>query len=301
MFKHILVPLDGSKMAEAALPAAAFLSGRFNSSVTLFHVIEKNAPGEIHGQSHLKDAGEAEVYLTDTVRRTFAGDVHTDFHVHATESDNVAESIVGHAHELESDLIVMCSHGRGWALHMLLGSIAQRVVSKGDLPVLIAHPGKDGGAQPFSCDTVLLPLDGDIDHEKALPVSMELAKVCNASLNLAMVVPGFGELSGEKAAASRFLPGTMTRILELSAENAKEYLKASLETIHGNGLVAEGRVLRGDPASALDSASRDMRADLIVMATHGKSAMDAFWAGSVTHKLSGLSRIPLLLIPIRKD
>ena len=59
MFKHILVPLDGSMLAQAALPAAAYLSGKFNASVTLVHIIEKNAPREIHGQPHLRDAAEA--------------------------------------------------------------------------------------------------------------------------------------------------------------------------------------------------------------------------------------------------
>ena len=59
MFKHILVPLDGSSLAEAALPAAVSLAHTFKAPVTLLHVIEQDAPTEIHQYRHLTEAGEA--------------------------------------------------------------------------------------------------------------------------------------------------------------------------------------------------------------------------------------------------
>lgn len=300
MFKHILVPLDGSRMAEAALPATAFLSRKFKAIVTLFHAIERNAPREVHGQPHLKDAGEAMAYLRDTARRALPEDVRVDFHVHTTEVDNVAESIVEHANELDHDVIIMCSHGRGKALHLLLGSIAQKVISKGSLPVLVIHPGKDENVPEFSCQALLLPLDGNPDHAQALPVSKELARACGAVLHLAMVVPSFGDLSGEGAVTSRFLPGTTSKILEMSVQNADEYLHAQVEALRSQGFEASAHVLRGDPAAVIDESARQLQVDLIIMATHGKSGMDAFWSGSVTHKVSSRSRVPLLLIPVEK-
>jgi nucleotide-binding universal stress UspA family protein len=163
--------LDGSKMAEAALPAAAFLAQTFASRVTLIHVVERNAPREVHGQSHLKDAAEAAAYLGELAKWTFAKGITVDFHVHESEVDNVAGSIVAHADELKHDLVVMCSHGRGKSLHLFLGSIAQRVIGLGSLPVLITHPDQQGGAPPFSCRNILVPLDGDPDHAQALPVA----------------------------------------------------------------------------------------------------------------------------------
>ena len=60
MFKHLLVPLDGSPLAEAALPAAAYLAQKLGASVTLLHVIEQDAPQEIHGERHLTDPDEAQ-------------------------------------------------------------------------------------------------------------------------------------------------------------------------------------------------------------------------------------------------
>lgn len=300
MFKHILVPLDGSGMAEAALPAAVFFAAKFDAVITLFHVIERNAPHEIHGQPHLKDAVEATAYLQAVAQRAFPAGARVDFHVHTAEVDNVAESIVAHADELHHDMIVMCSHGRGKALHLLLGSIAQKVIAKGRLPVLVTRPGGRGGATAFSCRELLLPLDGDPDHEEALPVSKELAKGCGAVLHLAMVVPSFGALSGESAVASRFLPGTMARMLEMSVPRAEEYLRAQAEALRGQNVEADAHVLRGDPAVALDEFSRQLQSDLVIMATHGTSGMNALWEGSVAHKVISRSSVPLLLIRVEK-
>ncbi len=336
--KHILVPLDGSTMAEAALPAAVYLCGILNAAVTLFHVIEKDAPGEVHGQRHLSAPSEAEAYLEEVSRRAFqreltfpgqmgqaerAGQVEragqaapegqlapkgarVDFHVHTAKTENVAASISEHAGELGCDLIVMCSHGRGRALHLLLGSIAQKVTAEGDIPVLLIRPGEAGGKKKekppvFSCRTLLLPLDGDPEHEQAIPVAGELARACGSVLHMAVVVPDFDTLSGQSAIAGRFLPGTMSEILEMSAQDAEEYIRAQLETLRGQGIEAEARVLRGDPATVIDDFARRVQAGLIVMATHGKPAMDAFWDGSVPHRVSGLSRVPLLLVPVKKS
>ena len=301
MFRHILVPLDGSRMAEAALPAAAFLAAKFDAVVTLVHVVEKNAPSEIHGQSHLTNAAEAEAYLRDTARRAFPVGVRSDFHVHTAEVDNVAESIEAHADELDHDMIVMCSHGRGRALHLFLGSIAQKIIAMGQRPVLVTRPDKSKDVPEFSCKSLLLPLDGEEDHAQALPVSKELARVCGAMIHLAVVIPGFGDLSGHSAVTSRFLPGTISKILEISVQNADEYLQELLTELRSQGFEAGAHVLRGDPATVIYDSARQLQSDLIVMATHGKSGMTAFWSGSVTNKVSSISSIPLLLIPVRKS
>ena len=301
LFKHILVPLDGSGLAESALPAAAYLSSKLDARVTLFHVIEKDAPGEIHGQRHLRDAGEAERYLREVSTRTFPPGTRVDLHVHTAEAENVASSITEHAGELGPDLIVMCSHGRGGALHLLFGSIAHKVISKGYIPVLVTRPGAAAEALPeFSCNTLLLPIDEDPEHAQAIPVAAELAKACVGGLHLAMVVPDYESLSGESAVMSRFLPGTMTEILEMSVHDAEAYLQTEVKKLEGRDIKVIAHVLRGDPAVVIDEFARKLRAGLIIMATHGKSAMDAFWDSSVPHKVSSLSKVPLLLVPVKK-
>ena len=300
MFKHILVPLDGSTLAEAALPAAALLAQKFGATVTLIHVIEKNAPQEVHGQAHLRNAAEATVYLTEVSRRCVPAGIPVDTHVHTAEVSDVASSIVEHAGELTHDLIVMCTHGRGRALRLLLGSIAQKVVALGSLPVLIIRPDEKGNTASFSCTALLVPLDGGEDHEQALPVARALAQACGAALHLALVIPSFGTLSGPMTVTSRLLPGTTARMLELSAEEADVYLAAQMATLKRDGFSGSAQVRRGDPAHAIADSARELQADAIVLATHGKSGMEAFWTGSVAHKVCSHCNVPLLLVPIAK-
>ena len=112
MFKHLLVPLDGSAPAEAALPAAAFLAARCAARVTLLHIIELDAPATIHGARHLHQREEAAAYLEDIRTRAFPAGAAVACHVHEAAMADVAHGIVEHEGELAPDLIVMCAHGR---------------------------------------------------------------------------------------------------------------------------------------------------------------------------------------------
>lgn len=298
MFKHILVPLDGSRMAESALPAAAFLAERLHAHVTLMHVVERNAPSAVHGQAHLGSAQAAATYLDEVSRQAFPPGIRVECHVHTAEVDNVARSIVEHGEELGHDLVIMCSHGRGQALHLFLGSIAQKVIAADSRPVLITHPDSQGEPAAFSCRNILVPLDGDPEHAQALPVSKELARACTASLHLAMVVPRFANLSGDMTITGRMLPGTTSRMLDMARQDAEAYSRGLAEELRGQGLAASAYVLRGDPAQTIVKAASRAPIDLIVLATHGKTGMEAFWAGSVTNKICSQSTVPLLLVPV---
>jgi nucleotide-binding universal stress UspA family protein len=301
MFKHILVPLDGSRMAESAVPAAAFLAGMLHARVTLIHVIEKNAPSAVHGQTHLSSAQDAAAYLDEVSREGFPQEIRVDYHVHTAEVENVALSIVEHADELEYDLVIMCSHGRGRALHLFLGSIAQKVIAGDSRPVLITHPDEKGEPLAFSCRNILVPLDGNSEHAQSLPTSKELARACKASLHLAMVVPRFSSLSGDMTVTGRMLPGTTSRMLDMALQDAEAYSAALVEELHDQGFAASAHVLRGDPAKIIVEAANRAPIDLIVLATHGKTGMEAFWAGSVTNKVCSQSNVPLLLVPVTQQ
>lgn len=301
MFRHILVPIDGSLMAESALPAAAFLAEKLQARVTLMHVVEKNPPDAVHGQPHLKHAQDAERYLHEVAKRYFPYPIRVDCHVHTNEVDDVAGSIVAHVDELAHDLVVMCSHGRGAALHLFLGSIAQSVIARGSKPVLITHPNAEGKPPAFLCRHMLVPLDDDPEHAKALPLTKDLARACGATLHLTTVVPDLATLSGEKAVASRMLPRTTSRVLELATQDAGKYIRGLEQGLRQEGFEACGHVLRGDPAGVIVEAAERAKIDVIVIGTHGKTGMDAFWAGSVAHRVCSQSKVPLLLIPVGKS
>ncbi len=298
MFKHILVPLDGSRLAEAALPVVAALATTLGASVTLIHVIERDAPSEVHSDRHLTDADEAAAYLAEVAGRALPTQVAVDTHVHTNEVRDVARSIVEHADELNPDLIVMCTHGRSGLRDVLLGSIAQQVISHGHTPVLLITP-HDRGVGSFECRQVLVPLDGDPEHELGLPVAVKLAQALGAALHLLMVIPTLETLKGERAATGRMLPGAMRAMLDLNEQGGKDYLARQLAAIEATGLSLSGEVARGKVVANIVEAAARVHADLIVIGTHGKAGMDAFWSGSVTPRLSGRSDIPLLLVPLR--
>ena len=108
-------------------------------------------------------------------------------------------------------------------------------------------------------------------------------------------------LSGDDAMASRVLPGTTSRLLELSTQDSESYLHPLARKLLDEGFEASAHVLRGDPAKVIMDAALKARIDLMVLATHGKTGMDAFWAGSVAHKICSQSKVPLLLIPVTKN
>ena len=179
-----------------------------------------------------------------------------------------------------------------------MGSIAQTIIGLGSIPVLIIHPDATGALPEFSCRTILVPLDHDPDHGQALSIAKELAGKFGAALHLSMVIELFTTLSGVRAVTSRLLPGTTSRLLEISARNGEKFVRQCLGELLDQGYNASADVLRGDPAGVIVKSARANNADLIVLATHGKSGMEAFLAGSFSHKLCSLSITPLLLIPV---
>lgn len=300
MFARLLVPLDGSRMAESALPAAAYLAERCGAALTLVHILERRAPRRIHGERHLTAAEEAKQYLSAIRAGAFPGDARIGLHVHETEEGNVARSIVEHAKELESDLVIMVTHGHKRLDHLLFGTIAQQVIALGETPVLILHPAARKPRAPVPWRTILVPLDGNPEHEQGVPTARRLAELCAATVRLVMSVPTYGTLSGSAATRSRFAPAATSALLEMACEDAEEYLQRQAEKLRREGGRVSTLVLRGDPAAEISQAAEQLAADLIVMGTHGRVGSDAFWSGSVTPAVFNRTRVPLLLVPVAR-
>ena len=298
MFKHLLVPLDGSPLAETALPAAGYLTKTLPASVTLLHLVERRAPAEVHHARHLRTADEAQAYLAEVRQRIFPKNLPVECHVHTTEISDVPRSIAEHAAELTGDLIVMCTHGRGHARRWLFGSIAQKVIALSQTPLLLIPPQPDHAAIAFQCDRIVVPLDGNPDHEPGLRVAAELAQACRAAVHLLLVIPKLDQLKGEKAATGKLLPRTMTALLDMSEVNAEAYLREHILALQKSGLVVTAEVARGDAAAAIVGGARRTNASLIALGTHGKTGLDAFWSGSLTPTLADRSPVPMLLVHV---
>jgi nucleotide-binding universal stress UspA family protein len=292
-----LVPLDGSELAESVLPAAVHLARATGARLTLLHVLEHNPPEEVHGQRHITTADEGMHYLAATAA-TLPGGLPVDVHVHPNQEHNIPRSIAEHAGELGVDLILICTHGRSNLRRWLFGSVAQQVIALGDTPLLVIYPSHIPQGQGFVCRRILTPLDGDPDHEAGLAVALDLAQACAAALHLVVVVPTRTTLSGEGSASAILLPATTAALLDISRQAAAEYLQRQASKASARGIAVTTEVQRGEPAATIAEAAQTVHADLIVMATHGKTHTDAFWSGSVTPRVSSKTRRPLLLVPV---
>ena len=301
MFKRLLVPLDGSQLAEAVLPPAAFLAERLHATIILFHAVEQDAPATVHGQHHLLTAVEAEIYISGLGTRLVQQGLTVETNVHPFKETDVTRSIIEHVSELNADLIVLCAHGRGGLRDVFVGSIAQKVIQLGTTPVFFVRPEVTSPDAPYTCRKILVPLDGTAIHEPALPIATEIAQACDASLRLLTIVPTSGTLSAERAATGLLLPTTMVALLDLAQRGAVEYLESVTTRLLTEGIPATAQVARGDTAPAIVEIAAREQADLIVMATHGRGSVDAFWSGSVTPKVLAKAPAPVLLVRVHGE
>jgi nucleotide-binding universal stress UspA family protein len=296
--KHLLIPLDGSRLAESAIPYGVALAKALGARVTLFHVLEERPPQDIHGEHHLIGEEEACKYL-GKLSDIFPPEVEVESHVHTEKVRNVARSIADHIGEFSADLIVMCAHGEGGFRDLMVGGIAQQVISRAKTPVLLIQPQEDQQPDvPAEMNCFLVALDGEPDHEQGLPMAEKLARKLGASLELLTVVPTLGTLRAESAAAGRLLPGTTTAMLDMTESYARDHLQNLADRLKSEDLKTGVNIVRGDPAVQVLAVAQSTGCDLVVLGTHGRSGMGAFWAGSVASKIVSAAHQPLLLVPV---
>jgi nucleotide-binding universal stress UspA family protein len=301
MFKNLLIPLDGSAMAESVLPVAAELASRFKAGIILIHVIEKDAPQKIHGESHLTEPAQAQLYLDRIKMNVFGPEQKVETHVHTAEIKNVAGSIVNHLGEFGNDLVIMCSHGRGGARDLLFGSIAQQVVALGTVPLLLFPSGLAQQQSLSDWRRILVPLSADQQHAASIPVAINLARTLRASLHLLQVIPTYGKLSGDWIATSRFLPSTTDHLLDEIEDEGMEYLKIYKQELEQQGLDVNTAILRGEPVELISQMVAQNDIDLMVLGTHGTVGTEAFWTGSIMPRICASCKIPLLLVPLDRS
>ena len=299
MFSRILVPLDGSRLAEAALPVAERLAAAFGATVVLLHVVERGAHPTIHGNRHFTDQATAEDYLQRLADDLGSRGVSTTIHVHGEPEGDVAASIALHGSDESAELIVLCTHGSGGVRNLLWGSIAQQVLHRGVTPVLLVRVPPGGvPASVFAPKTVLVPLDATAASEAALAPAMALAVKLGARLHIAMVVPTLSTLRGERAATAILSPLATGAILDLEQAQAERYLDQLSEKLAATGITIETEVRRGDAVSELAGEAVEHDVGLVVASTHGRAGLETIWTGSVVARLLARTAAPVLLLRI---
>jgi nucleotide-binding universal stress UspA family protein len=182
--------------------------------------------------------------------------------------------------------------------HGLFGNVAQNVIALGSTPVLLIPTPAAADDADFACQRLLVPLDGNADHEQGLAAAEQLAADVGANVLLLLVIPTWRDLAPAQLVTSRMLPATTVELLDATLDPAQSYLDAKTAEMKDKGCAVTTRVVRGEPVSAIVDAARDFAADLIVLGTHGKTHLDAFWSGSVTPQLARKAQLPLLLVPV---
>lgn len=298
MIEHILVALDGTSLAEAALPHTRLLAKLLGARVTLLHVLEPVPPPLVHGERHLTKPAEAEEYLAAIAQQLTTAGIPCAVHVHSEDVTRVAGGIVAHEEELKPDLIIMCTHGPGKLERLLRGSLAQQVVALGQTPLLLTNPGYLAPEQPVLLRRILVALDGDERHEGGYALACSLAAASQARLHLLSVVPELSSLAGRRASQLRYLPGASWFLQRMNLEKLRIYLGRLLAKAEQQGIEVAGEIKYGKVPRTICSMAEDTDADLIVLATHGKAGAQAFWANSTAAQVQGQTVRPLLLVPV---
>jgi len=296
VFKHLLVPLDGSAAAEQAAWVAAGIAERAAARITLLHVIEQAPPSRVHDQRHLRDASEARQYLDNLADRMKAKGLDVACHVHLTPTRSPAESLGFHVEECGADLVVMCAHGPVRLRDRLVGNLGQQLAGQGQVAVLLLRV-TEGREIAFPFRKVLVALDGKPEHERGLAPAAALATACQAPMHLITVVSTSSSAPMGQPATSMYLPGTTDEILRLRQEQAEVYLAGHLARLREQGIAATAEVAMGDPADMIARTANSCGADVVVLTTHGKAGTEAFWSRSLPPKLLRRLDAAFLLVP----
>jgi len=297
MFSNLLVPLDGSKLAESVLPIVRKLAQRLGCTVKLLHVLEKRPPSSIHGDIHLQEAASAERYLALVAERLQGWELKVSSHVHEVPQGDVPRCIAEHAEELEQDLIVLCTHGSGGFKRFVFGTNAEQVLTHGRTPVILIKTDEYGRVPDFVPHSIIAFIDPTSDSDPVLTACSQLAMIFGAELHLLYVVPTVESATPDQVPGGLLAPATTRLMLDLESEQTERRLREQVELLLSRNIKAGGSVERGDAEPAVVAAAAVRQADLVAMASRGLAGIGAFWAKDLVPRICARYDGALLLFP----
>lgn len=300
MFRNILVPLDGSRFAEAALPLATSLAASARGKLHLLLAHQPAVAMVGMGDVVMASAGldgelrEKELtYLSDVAGGLGpVGGAAVSFSVAETPAGS---RVVEEAERLDADLIVMATHGRGTMGRLWLGSVADYVVRHATTPVLLVRPAPAGTVPSNRLPSrLLVSLDLSPESEQVLPTVVALAQLAQAHVTLVHVVEPF------YYAADPGLPYPIPQdatITELRCSDAQRRLDRAADGLRERGIAVSTKVLVGTSAATGILDLLDGKAfDLAALTTHGKGGIRRLLLGSVADKVIRGATKPVLVL-----
>jgi nucleotide-binding universal stress UspA family protein/predicted transcriptional regulator len=301
MMSKVLVPLDGSKLSELALPWAAYLARTRKASLVLAQavpwpvlptdgLISGYVPADVYEDVLSAERDSATTYLERLRSELASDDLRVDIIVKEGAPGTVVLNL---ADELAFDTIVMATHGRGGLTRAVLGSVALQIVQNALIPVLLVRASGEVAPSTPSFDRLLVPLDGSLFAERALDMATELAQ------------PGSTVVLVRAEAAPRSTPdyerlqSGLDASVDEAGRSAIEYLSHVVQTQVPTALNTQTDVRLGAPPEQILAAATAHHADVIVMATHGRTGPSRWWLGSVADSVARHADRPVLLVSAR--
>jgi nucleotide-binding universal stress UspA family protein len=300
MYQRMLVPLDGSNLAEAVLEYAKEFAGRLDLNVTLLYVCEphEHKLARIR-QYYMEHTAEIVSQQSHEVqRKTTAGPAVKELDIHGELAfGHPAEEILRHVEQNNIDLILMSTHGRSGISRWALGSVADKILRASSVPVCLVRAAvpEDAPRNRWPIKTIVVPLDGSELAESVLPHVEALAKQ-RGSEQADIILLAICEPMFLPSYYPPDMPLNWDDHLARCKRTNKEYLDKVERRLKKTGLNVRSEVQSGSPASEIINYTRNNPLSLVVMATHGRSGPSRLLLGSVAQKvLLGISN-PLFLV-----
>ncbi len=291
MFRAIMVPLDGSALAERALPYAAAVARASGAKVYLVRAaMAHTAPGTDVTRGEVDSVDAAEEYLDGVAGILPREQVET-----AVFYGSPQEAIVEEIALRKVDLVVMATHGRSGVSRLLHGSVAAGVLAHSPVPILLVRAWQEEhtAASLAGSPRLLVPLDGSPFAEAALPVAAVAAATLGGTIALVRAVPVPDQVQTNDQGQIVSYVDQEVNALE---REAAQYLRAVAGRLEDGGGPASGvHVHVGDPVQGIIAAGRELGAAMVVMATHGRTGLARLRLGSVAEGVLRDGHLPLLL------
>lgn len=305
MYRTIMVPLDDSPLGERALPLALDLAWRTGANLHLVHVhlpiispVYSPEVPIIHPQLDEQICAEMHEYLKNLALKLRVDTPVTVRHtlLRAQVGESVARKLAEYSQRVGADLLVMTTHGRGGLGRFWLGSVADELVRRVRMPILLVRPDEQVPelGQPWEPKRLLIPLDGSATAEAILPHAQQMAQATEAACTLMRVVePTMLTRNFPADAAVRHLDQQYLNMLRTEAQG---YLNTQAALLREQELSVETReIVAQQAANSIVEEVQEQQYGLIAMATHGRRGLNRLLVGSVADKVLRSASIPLLI------
>jgi nucleotide-binding universal stress UspA family protein len=299
-FRSILVPLDGSPLAEQAVPLGARIAEEAGSTLRLALVHQTPPPNpDAAGlfasvESATRESEQGYLHAMEAKLRERGRRVSSA--VMLTGEGGPGPALVEYVRQMDIDLVVMATHGRGGIRRAWLGSVADHLIRNLEVPVLLVrqHEGEPPAADhSVGAGRILVPLDGSPLAEEALDAAASFARIWGTQLTLLQVVrPALASTDSAFSLRSDYDEG----LTAVCRAQAQEYLDEVVDRLHGHGVGASGTAILGwNVADSILEAARPDGVALVVIATHGRSGLGRLVLGSVADELVRGAQVPVLV------